>query len=104
MNCPNDMVVDHKNHIVFDNRKVNLRIVRPQQNSLNKDISINNTSHITGVSYRRKENKWESYITYYNKKIFIGLFSIKEDAIVARKEAEEKYFGEYSYDNSMKQY
>lgn len=26
-----------------------------------------------------------------------------EDAVKARKEAEEKYFGEYSYENSMKE-
>lgn len=33
-----------------------------------------------------------------------GYFKNKEDAIKARKEAEEKYFGEYSYDNSQKQW
>lgn len=26
-----------------------------------------------------------------------------EDAVKARKEAEEKYFGEFSYDNSQKE-
>ena len=31
----------------------------------------------------------------------IGLFDDKNDAIIARENAEEKYFGEYSYKNSM---
>lgn len=33
--------------------------------------------------------------------IYLGGFINKDDAIKARKEAEEKYFGEYSYDNSQ---
>lgn len=36
------------------------------------------------------------------KQIHLGLFDNFEDAVAARKQAEEKYFGEYSYDNSMK--
>lgn len=32
----------------------------------------------------------------------LGYFSNFEEAVRARKEAEEVYFGEYSYDNSMK--
>ena len=33
----------------------------------------------------------------------LGYYGNFEDAVKARKEAEEKYFGEYSYDNSMKE-
>ena len=32
---------------------------------------------------------------------YLGAFDIFEEAVAARKAAEEKYFGEYSYDNSM---
>ena len=38
------------------------------------------------------------------KKLFLellGTFDSFEDAVAARKAAEEKYFGDYSYDNSM---
>ena len=34
-------------------------------------------------------------------KVNLGLYENIEDAIVARKEAEDKYYGEYSYDKSM---
>lgn len=33
--------------------------------------------------------------------VVIGNYHNLEDAIKARKQAEEKYFGEWSYDNSM---
>ena len=32
----------------------------------------------------------------------LGVFENFEDAIKARKDAEEKYYGEYSFDNSSK--
>ncbi len=36
------------------------------------------------------------------KRITLGYFNDFDDAVKARKNAEEKYFGEYSYDNSIK--
>ena len=36
------------------------------------------------------------------KAINLGYFDTFEEAVKERKEAEEKYFGEYSYDNSMR--
>ena len=41
------------------------------------------------------------YISKNNETIYLGRYFDKDDAIKARKEAEEKYFGEYSYDNSI---
>ena len=59
-----------------------------------------NTSGITGVYWIKNRNKWRSEITYKNKVIHLGYFDKFEDAVKARKWAEEKYFGEWSYDNS----
>lgn len=99
-----NVVVDHKygKDTRNDNRKSNLRVCTNQENCMNKYLSINNTSGVAGVSFHKKLNKWKSYITINNKQIHLGLFKDFEDAVKARKEAEEKYFGEFSYDNSMK--
>lgn len=102
MNCDSDMVVDHKNHINSDNRKENLRICTNQENCMNKKILSNNTSGITGVYYNSKLNKWIARIGYKNKTYYLGCYKNKEDAIKARKDAEEKYYKKYSYNNSMK--
>lgn len=102
MDCPDNMVVDHINHDVSDNRKNNLRIVTHQQNMTNLKKSKNNTSGTTGVSWDKYSKKWAAYIAINNKTIKLGRFANIDDAIKARKEAEQKYFGEYSYDNSQK--
>lgn len=103
-NCSNDTVVDHKygEHTRNDNRKYNLRVCKQQNNMMNCKISKNNTSGVTGVVWDKRGNKWIAVITYNYKQIYLGGFNNFEDAVKARKEAEEKYFGEYSYDNSQR--
>lgn len=97
------VVVDHINtHMKNDNRKNNLRIITQQKNTMNRKRPSNNTSVVTGVTFDKRQNKWTAYIGYNKKHIHLGYFTNKSDAIKARKDAEEKYFGEYSYDNSMK--
>ena len=85
-----------------DNRKYNLRIVTKSQNNMNKRMQINNTSGITGVYWDKNREKWLAAIQKEGKQINLGRYDTKEEAAKARKEAEEKYFGEYSYGNSQK--
>ena len=104
MGVSDDFVVDHihgegSRH---DNRKSNLRIATKQENNRNRKLCSTNTSGVTGVTFDKSRNKWCAQIVVNNKNIHLGRFNNFEDAVKARKEAEEKYFGEFSYDNSMK--
>lgn len=96
------LYVDHINHDVTDNQKHNLRICSNSQNNANKDLQKNNTSGTTGVVLDKRTNKWVSQIFINGKHIHLGVFEKYEDAVKARKEAEEKYFEEFSFDNSLK--
>ena len=96
-----DFVVDHINHNPLDNRKSNLRICKQIDNTHNSKIRRNNTSGVTGVQWMKDKNKWRASIEINNQKKYLGDFENIQDAIDARREAEEKYFGEYSYSNSM---
>lgn len=103
-NCPDNMVVDHigGEETRSDNRKQNLRICTISQNNMNRKITNRNTSGVVGVAWDKNKKKWEATIRINKKQIHLGLFDNFEDAVDTRKQAEEKYFGEYSYDNSMK--
>lgn len=96
-----DVEVDHIKHNTNDNRKRMLRIVTHSENHKNSRMFSNNTSGFTGVFYSKKDDLWYARITDNNEVINLYCSKNKEDAINARKEAEEIYFGEYSYSNSI---
>ena len=75
-----------------------IRYATPSQNEMNRIKASNNTSGHVGI--RKQKDKWTARIKKDSKEIHLGTFQTKEDALHARKKAEEKYFGEYSYDNS----
>ena len=93
--------VDHIHHKKYDNRKSELRIVTRSQNNMNHGLRNDNTSGVTGVAWNKTNNKWMAYITVNSNTIHLGYFDRFKDAVKTRKEAEEKYFGEFSYGNSM---
>lgn len=95
-NCA-DYDVDHFNHNTCDNQKENLRICTHQNNIMNSKLSKNNKSGVTGVMFDSSINKWISQITFDFKTIYLGSFDDFDNAVKARKEAEEKYFGDYAY-------
>lgn len=105
MDFPEDLEVDHikhppKHENKFDNRKSNLRIVTKSKNQMNKHMQENNTSGVVGVRWHERDQVWEAFIGKNNENIYLGRSTNKEDMIRIRKEAEEKYFGEYSFVNS----
>ena len=100
--CPDDYDVDHIYHNKLDNRKSKLRITTTQQNCSNRKKNINNTSGHKGVTFNSVLNKWVAYIGHNNKLLYLGYSDDLDEMARLRKEAEEKYYGEYSYENSMK--
>lgn len=101
-NNSDDIIIDHITHDVNDNRKSKLRRTINGQNNMNHLLYKNNTSGCSGVTWKEKNQKWEVRITVNKKRYNLGLYTDLNEAIKVRKEAEQKYFGEYSYDNSIK--
>ena len=60
-----------------------------EQKRVDTSLSSKNTSGYTGISKDR--GKWIAYIGYQKKRIYLGSFHHIEEAIAARKEAEERY-------------
>ena len=102
LNIQDNLFIDHINHNPFDNRKINLRIVDNSKNQMNKVIAKNNTSTVKGVHFDKLIGMWVARIGVNGKRIRLGKFTDFNEAVKVRKEAEEKYHKEYSYDNSIK--
>jgi len=93
-----DRWVDHINKDTSDDRWFNLRLATPKQNAMNRTTHLNNSSGKKGVCWHKHYEKWWAYIMLngYNKNL--GFFDRIDDAILARKQAEVIYFGEYNGD------
>lgn len=95
LNAQNDSVIDHINHNPLDNRKSNLRLTTHKNNSRNTSVTKSSKTKHLGVSMC-PNGKYRARIMVNGKEIRLGHFEKLEDAIMARKEAELKYFGEYA--------
>lgn len=85
-------IVDHANGIKVDNRKINLRICNKSQNAYNSKIRKNNKSGHMGVYLRKDTHKWSAEIKNNNKKICLGCYDTKEEAIKARKKSRRNLY------------
>lgn len=100
-NAQDGEYVDHRCHNNMDNRKKYLRVSTCKNNTRNEKLAKNNKSGVTGVSWDSNANLWHSYIWVDGKTIHLGRYSDFDLAVKKRKEAENIYFGEWSFDNSM---
>ena len=88
--------VDHRSGNTLDNRRKNLRVCTPRQNSWNQKRRSNNSSGLKGASFLPKLGKWRARIRVNGNESHLGLFETKEEAHAAYVRAAEKYFGEFA--------
>lgn len=93
---PDGLVIDHINRNPLDNRLDNLRACTHQENLFNRNVPKHNTSGVVGVSLFKRTGKYTARIGVDNKTIYLGCFDTIEEAMEARRDAEEKYFGEFA--------
>jgi len=84
--------IDHKNHMVCDNRWINLREASQAVNNKNASRRRDNTSGITGVMRGKPDtHSWRARIHVAGRDKRLGMFVDFFEACCARKSAELKY-------------
>jgi hypothetical protein len=86
--------IDHINHVRNDNRLCNLRLANRLENSHNTQKHTKNLSGHKGVAWHSRNKKWQVQMRFCGKSYYIGQFFNLEDAIVARKQAETKFYAD----------
>jgi hypothetical protein len=89
LNVPKNMECDHINRNRLDNRKSNLRVVTHKENMQNKSTYKNNSSGYPGIKWNKSLNKWQSQITINKVRKHLGVFANLQDAVIARRLAEQ---------------
>ena len=83
--------LDHISHDRKDNRIENLREANNSQNSRNISKRKTNKSGFNGVHWSKQAKKWCASIAVNCKKINLGYFTDKNEAICARLHANRLY-------------
>lgn len=91
MNCPEDFIVDHKDHDTFNNRKKNLRISTVSENNVNSE-----RCYEAGI-VQTSSGKYAATIKFNNEREYLGIFDSEKDALSARITKEKELFGRYRY-------
>lgn len=88
-NMPKDQI-DHINGIKIDNRISNLRECTNSENHQNRQPYKNTTSKYTGVTWHKKQKKWNARIKINQEIINLGSFSDEIEAYQAYCKAKSK--------------
>jgi hypothetical protein len=88
--------VDHIDGDGLNNKWENLRDITHSQNLMNAAVRSDSTSGYKGVSYDSRRDKWYAYINIDGKRKMLGRHRTMQEAITARRDAEQDLFGEFA--------
>lgn len=96
MQTPEGFDTDHKDLDGLNNQRSNLRIATRSQNIKNQGTKSSNTSGFKGVSWHKKDKKWQTRIKINGKQKHLGNFTTPELASEAYIAACKEYNGEFA--------
>jgi hypothetical protein len=89
--------VDHINGHPDDNRISNLRSANAADNSANRRTRYDSQSGVTGVKVLKTgQRRFLAYIKRHYHEHYLGVFATLEEAIAARREAEQQLQGSFA--------
>jgi hypothetical protein len=87
--------VDHINHNGLDNRRANLRLATRFDNQHNRVLAKTNTSGFLGVTWARREGKWQAMVKANGRNYWGGYHDTPEEAARVRDELAAELHGEF---------
>jgi len=81
--------VDHIDGNTLNNKRKNLRIVSRSQNMANQ------VKKSKGTSFLKNRKLWIAYISFNRKRIVLGKFKTREEAVMEYNKASRKIHGKY---------
>lgn len=91
--------VDHINGDKLDNQLDNLRFCTRSQNTANTALRSTNTSGFRGVTWNKKKQCWEVYLTHNYKHLFLGYFHELPAAVRAWNSKAFELRGDFAWVN-----
>lgn len=89
-------VTDHINGNGLDNRRANLREVTKSENNRNRRRGLDNTSGYKGVTWVKRDHRWQARIHTQQRRLSLGVYRTAEEAARAYDAAARQFYGEYA--------
>ena len=102
--APENMIIDHKNGIKHDNRRMNLRFANNNQNGQNRESLKDSSSKYLGVSWETGTKKWIAQSHLDGKNIRLGGFTDETEAAKRYDTFVLLHFGEHARINELINY
>jgi len=99
LEIPVDKEIDHRDGNGLNNQKYNLRLATHQENQFNAKCHSKSLSQYKGVSWNKRDCKWQVCISINSKPTNIGQFKSEKEAALAYDNAARKYHGEFAHTN-----
>lgn len=96
LDAPAGAEVDHANGDKLDNRRSNLRLATKSQNNANRGPY---TGTYKGVSWHKRDRRWQSQIRINGSQRHLGTFADPVSAALAYDRAARAAWGEFAYLN-----
>ena len=93
-----DEFIDHIDGDGLNNTRENLRIVDVSENLANSKVWKNNSSGYRGVSYHKRNKRWQAKIHFKGKLTHLGWYDTPEEASRAYERGAREIFGEFKRD------
>lgn len=87
---PHNFEIDHINGKRSDNRLENLRLVTRAENNRNMRLRKDSPHGLTGIK-QHNNGRWRAVISFERKRIHLGYYPTREEAVAARKKAEVEF-------------
>lgn len=87
---------DHENACRQDNRRENLRIATQAQNQQNKGLSRVNLTGMKGISWHKRDRRWQAMISIGGKAKYLGQYLNADEAHAAYCKAAREFQGEFA--------
>ena len=102
MGLPTELMVDHINGNKLDNRRCNLRLCNESQNGANRRKSIVHNNDYLGVTYHKRDNRYQTQVRHKGKRYYCGYFKTAEEAALAYNKKASELHGEFARLNILK--
>ncbi len=88
--------IDHINGMRDDNRIANLRLATPSENGRNRGATASNTSGVKGVTWHKRDQRWQAQIGHNGYHVHLGYFTDLAAATAAYEAAASRLHGEFA--------